>query len=197
MFALPTLLSVERIVASPDTDLAADLRSLREVIVTLQSAAKLLEHEKEVSEKQLQELLDRMPKIPSRLGVCQRRSALYKKVANFVKGVFGVQPYAYDTDFWSSELLSVNLESRTTENGDRKSPFPVKKFLKAAKRVRAVNKRLASFERGLISKEGIKDREWYKHLGVAPGKWLGARMMRVSYWCSSLIQDTVLLLFLD
>lgn len=40
-------------------------------------------------------------------------------------------------------------------------------------RVFDVNAKLRSFERGLISKEGIKDREWFKHLGVAPGKWLG------------------------
>ncbi|KAI0080803.1 Zn-dependent exopeptidase [Panus rudis PR-1116 ss-1] len=50
---------------------------------------------------------------------------------------------------------------------------PVKKLIKAAKRVQAANAKLAAFERGFISEEGIKDREWYRHLGVAPGKWLG------------------------
>jgi N-acetylated-alpha-linked acidic dipeptidase len=30
-----------------------------------------------------------------------------------------------------------------------------------------------------ISEDGIKDREWYRHLGVAPGKWLG------KHWVSS------------
>jgi hypothetical protein len=24
-----------------------------------------------------------------------------------------------------------------------------------------------------LSEEGIRDREWYKHKGTAPGKWLG------------------------
>ncbi|EIN10538.1 Zn-dependent exopeptidase [Punctularia strigosozonata HHB-11173 SS5] len=43
----------------------------------------------------------------------------------------------------------------------------------AAKRVKRANAKLAAFERGLISSDGIKDREWYRHLGVAPGKWLG------------------------
>ena len=47
------------------------------------------------------------------------------------------------------------------------------KFMRAAKRVRAVNAKLAGFERGFIHPDGIKDREWYRHLGVAPGKWLG------------------------
>lgn len=48
-----------------------------------------------------------------------------------------------------------------------------KKFVKAAKRVHEVNKKLIAFELGFISEDGIKDREWYRHLGVAPGKWLG------------------------
>lgn len=43
----------------------------------------------------------------------------------------------------------------------------------AVKRVQTVNKKLVAFERGFISEDGIKDREWYKHLVVAPGKWLG------------------------
>ena len=56
----------------------------------------------------------------------------------------------------------------------KKESYDGKKLHKAIKRVRDVNKKLVAFEKGLISEEGIKDREWYKHLGVAPGKWLGA-----------------------
>jgi len=47
------------------------------------------------------------------------------------------------------------------------------RFHNAVKRVRAVNQKLVAFERGFIHPDGIKDREWYRHLGVAPGKWLG------------------------
>lgn len=50
---------------------------------------------------------------------------------------------------------------------------PLRKVLKAARAVRRVNVKLAGFERGFIHEDGIKDREWYRHLGVAPGKWLG------------------------
>ena len=50
---------------------------------------------------------------------------------------------------------------------------PVKKFIEAAQRVQRANAKLVAFERGFISEDGIKEREWYKHLGVAPGKWLG------------------------
>ncbi|KAJ3551654.1 hypothetical protein NM688_g4581 [Phlebia brevispora] len=50
---------------------------------------------------------------------------------------------------------------------------PIHQFIKAAKRVQKANSKLVAFEKGFISEEGIKDREWYRHLGVAPGKWLG------------------------
>ena len=50
---------------------------------------------------------------------------------------------------------------------------PIREFIKAAKRVQSANQKLIGFERGFISEEGIKDREWYRHLAVAPGKWLG------------------------
>lgn len=53
----------------------------------------------------------------------------------------------------------------------KKDPF--EELHKAAKRVQKANARLMSFERGFIHDDGIKDREWYRHLGVAPGKWLG------------------------
>lgn len=43
----------------------------------------------------------------------------------------------------------------------------------AFKRVRVVNKKLFRFERGLIHEDGLSGREWYRHFGVAPGKWLG------------------------
>ena len=39
--------------------------------------------------------------------------------------------------------------------------------------IREISLRLARFERGFLSENGIKDREWYRHLGVAPGKWKG------------------------
>lgn len=51
--------------------------------------------------------------------------------------------------------------------------FPIRELKCAVKRVRAVNTKLATFERGFISSKGIKDREWFRHLAVAPGKWLG------------------------
>ncbi|PBK66113.1 Zn-dependent exopeptidase [Armillaria solidipes] len=51
--------------------------------------------------------------------------------------------------------------------------FPIGELKDAVKRLRVVNQKLIAFERGFISEDGISEREWYKHLGVAPGKWLG------------------------
>ncbi|KAK0475812.1 Zn-dependent exopeptidase [Armillaria novae-zelandiae] len=51
--------------------------------------------------------------------------------------------------------------------------FPIGELKEAVKRLRAVNQKLIAFERGFISEDGISEREWYKHLGIAPGKWLG------------------------
>jgi N-acetylated-alpha-linked acidic dipeptidase len=44
----------------------------------------------------------------------------------------------------------------------RKPPHLPPKFVKAIKAVRKINQKLASFERGFIHEDGIKDREWYR-----------------------------------
>lgn len=69
--------------------------------------------------------------------------------------------------------------------------IPIKDFIKAAKRVQTANEKLALFEQGFISEGGIKDREWYKHLGVAPGKWLGMYYLK---YCDQLISHIFTLL---
>jgi len=33
--------------------------------------------------------------------------------------------------------------------------------------------RLKAFEMAFLSDEGLPGRPWYKHLGIAPGRWLG------------------------
>ena len=60
----------------------------------------------------------------------------------------------------------------------------LREVIHAAKHVRDVNKRLSKFEQGFISEDGIKDREWYRHLGVAPGKWLGTCWFRACHGVS-------------
>ncbi|CAE6501065.1 unnamed protein product [Rhizoctonia solani] len=38
---------------------------------------------------------------------------------------------------------------------------------------RSINKKLYKFEGGFISKAGLPGRQWYRHMIVAPGKWIG------------------------
>jgi N-acetylated-alpha-linked acidic dipeptidase len=64
-----------------------------------------------------------------------------------------------------------------------KPRHPPHKLIKAVKVVRKINQKLASFERGFIHEDGIKDREWYRHLGVAPGKWLGMGLHDADVGC--------------
>ncbi|KAI9261068.1 hypothetical protein BY458DRAFT_516187 [Sporodiniella umbellata] len=44
---------------------------------------------------------------------------------------------------------------------------------KWAKRVEKMNQRLTQFEQSFIDPEGIKGREWFKHIIYAPGLWTG------------------------
>ncbi|KAG8697965.1 hypothetical protein FRC08_006209 [Ceratobasidium sp. 394] len=39
--------------------------------------------------------------------------------------------------------------------------------------IKSINKILSTFEQGFLAEDGIPGREWYRHLGVAPGRWLG------------------------
>ena len=77
-----------------------------------------------------------------------------------------------------------------------KHPHCPPKLIKALKVVRKINQKLVSFERGFIHEDGIKDREWYRHLGVAPGKWLGKTSRSVGirfkvFIFFFILQDTV------
>ncbi|KAG2200181.1 hypothetical protein INT47_009819 [Mucor saturninus] len=60
------------------------------------------------------------------------------------------------------------LESRISEfeSLDRLPSVLVKRLTK-------INHRLANFERGFVDQEGIKGREWFKHVVYAPGLWTG------------------------
>ena len=73
----------------------------------------------------------------------------------------------------SAEEQELWADASGVEALDKGKRFPVKKFRKAAKRVQAANAKLVAFEHGFIHEDGIKDREWYRNLDVAPGKWLG------------------------
>jgi len=68
-------------------------------------------------------------------------------------------------------------------------PHKRKQLRKILTQIRAVNRALRAFESGFISEEGIKDREWYKHKGTSPGKWLGYGATTVSILLHKLCAD--------
>ncbi|KAI1796222.1 Zn-dependent exopeptidase [Ganoderma leucocontextum] len=166
----------------------ADFSGLRKSIARLGAASKALDEEKEDAEKKFRELLDRIPH-PGRGTHAQA-------------DVDAPHPHAHDETEHAHPHGHGHghghcaLHGHAHEHGSRFNGFPlplpdwlkkilgkifghggrpgpIREFIKAAKRVQAANTKLASFERGFISEEGIKDREWYRHLGVALGKWLG------------------------
>ena len=178
------------------------LSSLRHSIQDLQDASAKLDEEKADAEEKFVKLLRRMH-IPGRLGprTIKRRTGHLRRAADWVKQVFGVPPPTdaelqllslRSADSWE-EFLEYAVDGDRTYfeelDGEAKAfplPNPIKEFIKAARRVGAANKKLIAFERGFISEAGIKDREWYRHLGVAPGKWLGECFL-CSVWIMRLI----------
>jgi N-acetylated-alpha-linked acidic dipeptidase len=172
-----------------------DLSKLRKSIKRLQSASLHLDTEKTVAEKKLKAILKKLCRHHSKC----KRSRAYRQIADWVKRVFGVQPHHYvplhhHADAWKEYLGPI--DSLSLEESGHPHKFPIRKLIKAAIRVRKANQKIIAFERGFISAGGIKDREWYKHLGVAPGKWLGTlnRCIPSFAFTHSVIQDTVQLL---
>jgi N-acetylated-alpha-linked acidic dipeptidase len=134
-----------------------DLSPLRGSLHALQSASLALDSAKTKAEHKLRKILKRLKK---RHAICRKiRHKIHKASCKLMK-VFG-------KDKCESKDKHGDMER------ERSHGRPSRRLLKAIQRVQAVNKRLIAFERGFISKDGIKDREWYKHLGVAPGKWSG------------------------
>ncbi|KAK0468417.1 Zn-dependent exopeptidase [Desarmillaria tabescens] len=149
--------------AMQETSSTIDFGILRSTISKLQAASKALDEEKEDAEKTFKDLLGKLPSFPQPgRAICRRRSPSYTRVTNWVKSVFGVPP-----------LEPAEQQSTTITPADIPKVPPILEFLKAQRRVIKANKKLISFERGFISEDGIKGREWFKHLGVAPGRYLG------------------------
>ncbi|KAJ7180389.1 Zn-dependent exopeptidase [Mycena crocata] len=159
--------------AIPDKPI--EFSALRQTIDGLVAASIELDEEKDAAEKDFKRLLSQLPKFPRRHG---RRRRFAAHLVNWIKRVFGVapghkwrRPGLHIPAAWE-EYLDAQFASH--ENGPHLPRVPpIFKFIQAAKRVTRANKKLAAFERGFVSEEGIKGREWYKHKGVAPGRWLG------------------------
>ena len=150
-------------------DILPDLYPLRKAIIKLQEASLELDEEKAAAEKAF---CDAMKKISR-----WRKPRVVRRIIQWIKEHLGVgtQEVQESLRFRALSQLSSVMDSMTLEANICKSRTkgPLCDFVRAAKRVRVVNQKLAMFERGFISEDGIKDREWYKHLVVAPGKHTG------------------------
>ncbi|KIM91173.1 hypothetical protein PILCRDRAFT_811678 [Piloderma croceum F 1598] len=158
--------------------------ALRKAINSLQSASAILDDEKENAEKSFKDLLHKLHK---KHVSCQH--FYFRPVIDWIKKLFGIHPRhkqghrhhnceagdCMDVAFDKADIGLADMhKSQSLIHPHHGSPgCLICKLIKAAKRVRKANQKLVAFERGFISKEGIRNREWYKHLGVAPGLWLG------------------------
>ncbi|KAI0677384.1 Zn-dependent exopeptidase [Trametes maxima] len=183
------------------TSLDVDFTGLRGAIHRLQKASAKLDHEKTKAEKKLKKLLRRLAvrhlvRGKVHRALCHLRKVVGKECAHSERAVSttSTPAHAMEKPFECSKMSSKasaggllpfqprvgrapawakEQHAHAAANIGHKHSFPVKKFKKAAKRVRAANQKLKAFDRGFIHEEGIKDREWYRNLDVAPGKWLG------------------------
>ena len=166
---------------------------LRAAIISLQFASLRLDVEKHVAERVLRGHLRKWRKHQPKHG---RQDGCLKRLIRGLKDLFteGSNDVAESTPQFAEGKHQLGLGSVpdfglgndpevdiVAQNWPRlplphrpKHPHcPPPKLIKALKVVRKINQKLVYFERGFIHEDGIKDREWYRHLGVAPGKWLG------------------------
>lgn len=146
--------------------------------------------EKEEAKAELIGLLEEIEQNGGRKSPRRRGNAVWEGIRRFVGWMFGFHPpphhrHEEEEDDTVDSEFSDYLDNIEKEEYETPSPPPEHKSIgnvpcwklkEAVNRIRRINKLLSSFERGFISEGGIKDREWYRHLGVAPGKWLGARL---------------------
>jgi len=205
---LTTFDRVEELVAS--SSISLNLTPLRAAIKTLQFASLELDVEKLNAERALKLLLRKWQKHHQRGH--ERKDGFFRCLMRRLGGFFGVTE-KHEPPAQTEEQLEKNgADTGMHQNDDdseveggghwphlpiprrpkhphwphwppHKPRHPPYELIKAVKAVRKINRKLASFERGFIHEDGIKDREWFRHLGVAPGKWLGMGLYGVDVGC--------------
>ncbi|KAJ7811132.1 Zn-dependent exopeptidase [Mycena olivaceomarginata] len=179
-----------------DLSVDVDLAPLRKSIIALQAASHSLDFEKASAEKELHKIIHKFHKRQGKLKKklrkaycrlkkvfgrechkkfteeygCGEKASAHSHTSKFRVG--RLPAFLDEQQGLSSEVL-LGLALHTGFDSVSSPHFPLAKLKKVVRRIRAVNKKLVGFEKGFISKDGIPDREWYKHLAIAPGKWLG------------------------
>lgn len=167
---------VEEIVTNTPLAAEMDFSKIRQTIQDVTAASVELDAEKDEAERDFKRLLSQLPKFPQRL---HSRPGFARHLARWIRRVLGVAPRSrwhrpglHIPAAWE-EYLDAQFAGQDAEGPHLPRVPPIYKFIKAAKRVTKANKKLAAFERGFLSEEGIKGRTWYRNLIVAPGRWLG------------------------
>ncbi|KAJ7284142.1 hypothetical protein C8J57DRAFT_1678057 [Mycena rebaudengoi] len=162
---------VEALVPELELTESIDFSTLRSTITNLTSASRELDIEKAKAEKKFKKLLSQMPKFPR---------APYRNCWKNADGSLHALPTGSRACLEWEEYLDgqFTMDLHTKPPGAPRLPHlphipPIFKFIRAAKRVTKANTKLRQFEQGFLSEKGIKGREWYKHVGVAPGRNLG------------------------
>ncbi|KAL4081558.1 hypothetical protein V8B97DRAFT_2020296 [Scleroderma yunnanense] len=142
------------------------LDKLRKAISKLQGSSLRLDAEKAAAEKAFFKALRKIPHADPRS---------INHIRSWVK-LWPLKKIVSEWDHMSDALDIFTLlgdieQQKGLCKPQHKNPFC--DLIRAAIRIKNVNQKLRIFEQGFISEEGIKDRKWYRHLGVAPGKYLG------------------------
>lgn len=178
------LFRVENI--ATEASLEVDFKPLKKSIKALQKSSIRLDKAKIKAQKDLKKLVKKWQKKHSHH---HRVKRVLKKSICKIKKIFGRECSCPHKRIDSAKenqttvpeillgmMLHQGFHGHTSDVVQASLPhhsFPLKRLRKLVKQIQTINKKTSAFERGFISEDGIKDREWYKHLVVAPGKWLG------------------------
>jgi len=179
--------------AAASFEVTVDFSPLRKSIHKLVKASSHLDKSKAHAVHELEKALEDLEKYRKKAHAkCSARS--WPRIRAFVKSVFGVKQsqdqqdnqvqdtqvpvetpvdLQDDQDHHRYRLEHHRLHRKHADGKKPKLPKIIRRVKKAAEVVVAHNKKLSSFESGFIDEKGIKDREWYRNLVVAPGKWTG------------------------
>ncbi|KAF7317867.1 Zn-dependent exopeptidase [Mycena kentingensis (nom. inval.)] len=134
-----------------EEEMERDFLALRLALDSLTARSIELDAEKAEAEREFLEVLAKMPKFPPGRDEFTRT---------------GLSSESHIPGGWEEYLDAVH--------GPRLPQIPpLFKFIRAARRVTRVNKKLEAFERGCIADRGIEGRGWYRNKVVAPGRWKG------------------------
>ncbi|WVQ80772.1 hypothetical protein IAT38_002877 [Cryptococcus sp. DSM 104549] len=161
---------VESIALTADLASNVDFSELASAISSAQAASSELDEQRHKALKKLHKLLPK-PKHP--------KHGFFSRISRG-HGCNGHKEAEWEAPgMMTWELEEAMKDGEWTEVPHPKLPFPlptpgrIHAIKEVLKEIRVINKKLQYFESGFLSKEGVKDREWYKHKGTAPGLWLG------------------------